>query len=130
MNEIQTSEWYQAAVSEVSAARTQLFKVAREEMIKAFWEIGKIVLKIENEHEIKRGSGFRKHLAKDVGCSYSYLCQSIQVAEKYPDFELVYQTQEGENISITKLISGPKEKKEKVVCPTCGSKINPEKLSQ
>lgn len=130
MNEIQTSEWYQAIVEEISAARTQLFKVAREEMIKAFWEVGKIVLRIESEQDIKRGSGFRKHLAKDVGCSYSYLCQSVDVAERFPEFELVYQTDFGENISITKLISGPKEEKEKAVCPKCGSSVNPERLNQ
>ena len=123
MSELQT-EWYTHAVEEVSAARTQLFKIAREEMIKAFWEVGKIVLRLEAEHPPAYGEGFRKRLSKDVGCSYSYLCQAVQVAEEYPEFEKIYETLHGENISIGKLVSGEKEKIEKEPCPTCG-KLRP-----
>ena len=133
MSEITNSDWFQGAVSEIGSIWTQRIKIAQEEKIKAFWEAGKALLKLEQEHPPVQGEGVRKILAKHIGCSYSYLCQSAQVAEAYPEFEHIYHTRFGENISIGKLIkiiNGDKEQPEKIPCPKCGTKVNPEKLNQ
>ena len=123
-------DWFKGVAEEIGAIWTQRKKITREEELKWFWDAGKTLLKVENEHSPVRGAGFRKILAKHIGCAYSYLCQSAQVATAYPDFESIYATRHGENISIgklIKLINGDKEV-EKVVCPKCGSKVVPNKL--
>jgi hypothetical protein len=130
MSDITTQDWFHGIVDEISGIWTQKIKIAREEKIRAFWDAGKALLKVEGEHETKRGESLRKTLAKHIGCSYSYLCQSAQVATAYTEFEDVYKTRHGENVSIgklIKLINGDKEVV-KEVCPKCGSKVDPKRL--
>lgn len=101
-------------VDEIEAAVSVNITSAREYHIRVFWETGKIIrnsdLPITKLIEQLAQTPQMKHLHMDERS----LWNAVKVFDFAPHFEKVYETEHGQNISVSKLrrLTGGKEEKE------------------
>lgn len=137
MNEITNQDWFRELIDDINSAKTQLVKDAREAAMKVAWLIGTRIVQDKENLEKGFGDGYVTYLAQNSEVSDSTIRHAIRFAQKFPDFEKVYELPEGENISLHKVIHkylyDPSDKKvencEVISCPNCGKKIKHKKTN-
>jgi len=104
-------------IDELETLLVQRTKEAREYTMKVFWETGKLLREAESENKVNI-TGLVVRVAEDNRIrgrqmSERNLWFAVKFYDNYRDFESVYLTEFGENISLTKvkkLLVAPKPK--------------------
>lgn len=106
-------------IDELEAMLVERTKQAREYTIKVFWEAGQMMRDAEKNHRVNISALVERvaHDGRVAGrqMGKSNLWMAIKIFDSYPVFDKVYNTEHGENISLTKLkkeLTTPKPKKE------------------
>jgi uncharacterized pyridoxamine 5'-phosphate oxidase family protein len=117
-----TEQVVESVIDELEAMLVERTKQAREYTIKVFWEAGQMMRDAEKNHKVNISA-----LVERVGqdnriagrqMSRTNLWMAIKIFDTYPVFEKIYNTEHGENISLTKLkkeLTEPKPKKEPTI---------------
>ncbi len=109
-------------VDELEAMLTERTKQAREYNIKVFWEAGQMIRDAEKNHKVnisklvERVAGDNRISGRQMG--ERNLWMAVKIFDSYPVFDKVYNTEHGENISLSKLkkeLSVPRPKKEPTI---------------
>lgn len=131
--DLTTQDWYKEKLEYVGANITTTYKEARELVMKRTHEMGVELLTIADR--FANVTSMAKQMAADLGNLrwWHTIYNSIRIAQKWPNFEDIYKLQEGENVSLHKLVhkylpETIKDKQELVICERCGSKVNPNRL--
>lgn len=117
-----TEEVIEGVVDELEAMLVERTKQAREYTIMVAWEAGEILRRWEKEQKINI-STLVARVAMDNRISGRQmgnrkLWMAIKIYDKFPVFKKIYDTEYGENISLSKLkkmLSIPKSKTEQSV---------------
>lgn len=117
-----TEQVIESTIDELEALLVQRGKEAREDTMKIFWETGELLRAKERENKVSI-SGLVSRVALDnriVGrhMGERNLWFAIKFYDSFPKFMLIYETEHGENISISKvkkLLITPRPKKGKTL---------------
>lgn len=109
-------------IDELEAIIVQRGKHAREEVMSVFWETGQVLRKIERTEKVSI-SALVSRIALDNRISGRQMGErnlwfAIKFFDSFPKFELVYDTEHGENVSLSKIkksLITPKPKKSKTL---------------
>lgn len=100
--ELTVGVWANPLREELSGIVTERVKVAREEILRMHWEVGQTMRKYEKDTSTKVTAlvqwAIGEHLMSERDLWYS-----IKFYDAFKDFELVYDTPEGQNISWSKV---------------------------
>lgn len=115
-----TEDVVESVIQEIEAVLVERNKTARENMMLACWETGEILRKCEKDNKVNI-SAMVTRIAMDNRLAGRQMGErmtwfALKVYDTYPKFEKVYETEHGENITISKLkkmLTTPKPKKEK-----------------
>lgn len=119
---IPTEQIVESVVDELEAMLVEVTKQAREYNIKVYWNTGEMLREAEKDNKInitslvERVSHDNRISGRQMGLRNLWL--AIKIFDSYPVFEKVYQTEFGENISISKIkkeLTIPKPKKEATI---------------
>lgn len=132
MKQLITQDWYKSLLEDISSTLTERVHNAREEVITAYWEVGKRIA--EEKRLTEYGKGVMAKLAKDLDCSISSLYHAVKFFEIAPKLEEWLSTK-SKNLSWYKIVHqelspGHKNKKEicgLLHCAICGKNIKHEK---
>lgn len=108
----------ESVIEEIKSAVTETVKSWRELQIKTYWEAGRILREASNDHKVGITALVMQCSADtrllEVQMGQRSLWFGIKLYEAFQEFEGVYQTEHGQNISVTKLkkmlIESPKKK--------------------
>lgn len=114
-----TEEVVESVIDELESMLVERTKQAREYTLMVFWEAGKMMRGAEKEHRVNI-SGLIGRVAHDNRISGRQmgernLWMALKIYDTYPTFEKVYNTEHGENITVSKLkklLTLPAPKKE------------------
>lgn len=114
-----TEQIIESVVDELESMLVERTKQAREYTIMVFWEAGKMMREAEKSNRVNI-SKLVERVAHDNRISGRQmgernLWMAVKIFDNYPVFEKLYSTEDGENISLSKLkkqLSEPKPKKE------------------
>ena len=128
MNELVSTEWYQALVEECNAIIIETEFTARWALVEGYHQLGKRILKENDNFERAKiyGQEITAHVSQSLGKHKRTIERAIQFYKKYPDLN---KLPEGKNTSWHKivnkyLIEKPQELKRKTItCPHCGKEI-------
>jgi hypothetical protein len=117
-----TEQVIEATIDELEALLVQRTKEAREDTMKIFWETGELLRQKERENKVSI-SGLVSRVALDNRISGRQMGErnlwfAIKFHDTFPKFGTIYETEHGENISISKvkkLLITPKPKKAKTL---------------
>lgn len=101
---------------EIEAAAVTTITTVREYQIRYFWEIGQILNGADIPiTELIKGLTREESMVR-IHMSERSLWDALKIYQAYPNFEKVYETPHGQNISITKLraIMSPSTEKPEV----------------
>ena len=112
----------ETTIDELEALLVQRGKEAREDTMKIFWETGELLRTKEKTFKVSI-SGLVSRVALDNRISGRHMGErnlwfAIKFFDVYPNFNTVYETEHGENISISKvkkLLITPRPKKNKTL---------------
>lgn len=117
-----TEDLVEHIIQDIESMLVERLKTSRENTMLAFWETGEIIRNCEKENKINV-SALVDRLAMDnritgrqMGARNIWF--ALKVFDTYPKFEKLYDTEHGENITVSKLkkmLTAPKPKKEKTV---------------
>lgn len=115
-----TESVIESTIDELEALLVTRGKEARADYMKMFWEAGDLLRKTEKQNKISI-SGLVSRIALDNRISGRQMGErnlwfAVKFFDTYPDFETVYETEFGENVSLSKikkLLVTPKPKKSK-----------------
>lgn len=112
----------ETVVEEIEALLVERTKEAREYTMMVFYETGQKMREFEKRFKVnisglvERVAGDNRISGRQMGSRNLWM--AIKFFDTFPVFEKVYQTEHGENISMTKikkLLTTPKPKKEKSI---------------
>jgi hypothetical protein len=117
-----TEELVESIIQDIEAMLVERIKTSRENMMLALWETGQLIRKCESENKINV-SALVNRLALDNRLTGHQMGErniwfALKVFDLFPKFEKLYDTEHGENITVSKLkkmLTTPKPKKEKSV---------------
>lgn len=117
--QLPTEQIIESIIDEMEAMLVERTKEAREYTIRVYWEAGQMLRAAEKEHRVNiTNLVFRVAHDNRIGdrqMRETNLWLALKIFDKYPTFEKVYDTEHGENISLSKLkkdFSVPKPKKD------------------
>ena len=113
-----TEQVIESTIDELEALLVQRTKEAREDTMKIFWETGELLREKERSNKVSI-SGLVSRVALDNRISGRQMGErnlwfAIKFYDSFPAFGTIYETEHGENISISKvkkLLITPKPKK-------------------
>jgi len=113
-----TEQVIESTIDELEALLVQRGKEARADTMLMFWETGQLMRNKERENKVSI-SALVSRVALDNRISGRHMGErslwfAIKFFDTYGNFELVYQTEHGENVSLSKvkkLLLTPKPKK-------------------
>lgn len=132
MTDLTTTDWYKALLDEVGSTISTTYTEARELVLKRTHDLGTELLKYADR--FVSPTEMSKKIAADLGNLrwWHTVYNAMRIAKAWPNFEDIYKLPPGQNISLHKLIHGylpgTKREKELSICPTCGTKVNPNRL--
>ena len=112
----------ESVVDELEALLVQRTKEAREYTMRVFWEAGELLRQAELAHKINISSLVGR-IAQDNRISGRQmgernLWMAVKIFDSFPVFDMLYVTEHGENISLSKvkkMLTKAKPKKEKTI---------------
>lgn len=112
----------ETVIQEIEAMVVERVKIARENMLEVYWETGEILRKAEKDSKVSI-TGLVKRLAMDNRLTGRQMGErnlwfSLKFYDEYPRFESIYETDHGDNISLTKvkkMLTTPKPKKDRTL---------------
>jgi hypothetical protein len=117
-----TEGMIETVIEEIEALLVTRTKEAREYTMKVFWETGQKMREFEKRFKVsitqlvERVAADNRISGRQMGVRNLWF--ALKFYEAYPVFEAVYETEYGENVSISKikkLLVAPKPKKERTV---------------
>lgn len=117
-----TEELVEAVIQEIEAVLVERNKSARENTMLAFWETGQLIRKHEKDNKVNV-TALVNRLAMDNRLTGRQMGErniwfALKAYDSFPKFNKLYETEHGENISISKLkkmLVAPKPKVEKTM---------------
>lgn len=117
-----TEQVIESVIDELEALLVQRGKEARADYMLMFWETGQLMRSKEQENKVSI-SALVSRVALDNRISGRQMGErslwfAIKFFDSYPTFEVVYETEHGENISLSKIrkmLLTPKPKKAKTL---------------
>lgn len=117
-----TEDIVESVIQEIEAVLVERTKTARENTMLALWETAEALRKCEKDNKINI-SALVTRIALDNRLSGRQMGErnlwfALKIYESYPKFAKIYETEHGENITVSKLkkmLTTPKPKKEKTM---------------
>lgn len=117
-----TEDVVESVIQEIEATLVERTKTARENTMLALWETGELLRKCEKDNKVNI-SALVSRIAIDNRLTGRQMGErniwfALKVYDAYPKFMKVYETEHGENITVSKLkkmLTTPKPKKEKTI---------------
>lgn len=117
-----TEEIIEAVINDVEEILVQRTKEAREFTMKVAWETGEVLRESEKKFKVNI-SALVTRIALDNRLTGRQMGErnlwfALKFFDSFPAFEKVYETEHGENISLSKvkkMLTTPKPKKEKTI---------------
>lgn len=115
-----TEQLIETTIDELEALLVTRTKEAREFTMRVFWDTGELLRSKERDNKVSI-SGLVSRIALDNRISGRQMGErslwfAVKLFDSFPKFELVYETEHGENVSlgkIRKMLLTPKPKKSK-----------------